>query len=185
MKNLFPFLFLFVLFSCDNNRQELNSLIEQNQKIKQDITDVSSKLDSLMILMEEKEDESLPNVTMLEEELPPNTTMNTNVNLSVPKDEGLETARKYIESHNYKLDFIKGEKGKKEGNCDIYRLVFEKDYGEKVMYLALVKEDCVTTLETSSPDTWDYSMLENKNQCGCYNVGGGKGNGMGEIGRTK
>ena len=105
MKNLFPFLFLFVLFSCDNNRQELDSLIEQNQKIKQDMTDVSSKLDSLMILMEEKEDESLPNVTMLEEELPPNTTMNTNVNLSVPKDEGLETAIKYIESQNYKLDF--------------------------------------------------------------------------------
>ena len=174
MKNLFPFLFLFVLFSCDNNRQELDSLIEQNQKIKQDMTDVSSKLDSLMILMEEKE-ESITDVNLSVQDNP-----NTNVNLSVPKDEGLETARKYIESQNYKLDFIKGEKGKKEGNCDIYRLVFEKDHGEKVMYLALVKEDCVTTLETSSPDNWDYSMLENKNQCGCNNVGGGSGGDVGE-----
>ena len=171
MKNLFPFLFLFVLFSCDNNRQELDSLIEQNQKIKQDMTDVSSKLDSLMILMEEKE-ESITDINLSVLDNP-----NTNVNLSLPKDEGLETARKYIESQNYKLDFIKGEKGKKEGNCDIYRLVFEKDHGEKVMYLALVKEDCVTALETSSLDDDDISQLENENQCGCYNVTGTGSNG--------
>ena len=165
-----PFTYLILLTtlmgSCSDSSEEMNSIKTQNQELKNQLSELSTQMDSLKVLMEEKE-ESITDVNLSVQDNP-----NTNVNLSVPKDEGLETARKYIESQNYKLDFIKGEKGKKEGNCDIYRLVFEKEYGEKVMYLALVKEDCVTTLETSSPDNWDYSMLENKNQCGCYNVGG-------------
>lgn len=40
-------------------------------------------------------------------------------------------------------------------------------------------------LETSSLDNWDYSMLENNNQCGCYNVGGTSTNELGRYRQVK
>jgi len=56
MKNLFPFLLLFVLFSCENNRQEMDSLIEQNllKKQNKELLSLNNKLDSLLGLIEEK-----------------------------------------------------------------------------------------------------------------------------------
>ena len=109
MSSIKPLIYLIILTtlmgSCSDSSEEINSIKTQNQELKNQLSELSDQMDSLKILMEEEE--SITDVNLSVQDNP-----NTNVNLSVPKDKGLETARKYIESQNYKLDFIKGEKTK-------------------------------------------------------------------------
>lgn len=67
-----------LLFSCNDSRQEMDSLMAENERLKQDISDLNSKLDS--ILIQKKEEESITSVNLSSHENP-----TTNVNLSQEK----------------------------------------------------------------------------------------------------
>jgi hypothetical protein len=131
----------------------MDSLMAENERLKQDISDLNTKMDS--ILIQKKEEESITSVNLSSHDDP-----TTNVNLSQTVDKGLEMARDYIKKYvNYSLVFIEGEKIGSTNHCKLYKLLFEGNSGRKIVYLSSVNigSSCINVVESTGEYSDDWS----------------------------
>ena len=173
----------FISTSCEDNSQ-IDSLKEENQKIKLELSAINVKLDSLLKVKKEEEKMSSDNLSKPD--------ISTTEKKYSTGDIGMELCQKYIEKRFPTLSFIKGEKGKSNGDCKLYRLVFEGSNSVKKLFLSVVNlsTECVYAKETSNDalhQMWDLQFIDRKNQCRCTagNQGGRDPNNNGAEGFNK